>query len=85
VLAFNDVDLCLQVLAKGHRVVWTPHAELYHLESKTRGPEDNDEKQKRFKREFDLFQSKWGDYLKAGDPYYSPHLRLDRADYCLKT
>jgi GT2 family glycosyltransferase len=84
VLAFNDVDLCLAVLAKGYRVVWTPDAELYHLESKTRGPEDTEEKQKRFKREYDLFHLKWGAFLKAGDPYYSPHFRLDRPDYALK-
>ncbi len=84
VLAFNDVDLCLQVLTKGYRVVWTPDAELYHLESKTRGPEDTDEKQKRFKREYDLFHLKWGHFLKAGDPYYSPHFRLDRPDFALK-
>ena len=84
VLAFNDVDLCLQVLAKGYRVVWTPDAELYHLESKTRGPEDTDEKQKRFKREYDLFHLKWGAFLRAGDPYYSPHFRLDRPDFALK-
>jgi GT2 family glycosyltransferase len=84
VLAFNDVDLCLKVLAAGYRIVWTPDAELYHLESKTRGPEDTDEKQKRFKREFDLFHSKWGAFLKSGDPYYSPHFRLDRPDFALK-
>jgi GT2 family glycosyltransferase len=84
VLAFNDVDLCLQVLAKGYRVVWTPDAELYHFESKTRGPEDTDEKQRRFKREYDLFHLKWGNFLKAGDPYYSPHFRLDRPDFALK-
>ncbi len=84
VLAFNDVDLCLQVLAAGFRVVWTPDAELYHLESKTRGKEDTLEKQKRFKREFDLFQLKWGEFLKQGDPYYSPHFRLDRSDFALK-
>jgi GT2 family glycosyltransferase len=84
VLAFNDVDLCLQVLAAGHRVVWTPDAELYHLESKTRGPEDTPEKQARFKREYDLFHSKWGAFLKAGDPYYSPHFRLDRPDFALR-
>jgi GT2 family glycosyltransferase len=84
VLAFNDVDLCLQVLAKGYRVVWTPGAELYHLESKTRGPEDTPEKQARFKREFDLFHAKWGTFLKSGDPYYSPHFRLDRPDFALK-
>ncbi|MEO2088451.1 MAG: glycosyltransferase family 2 protein [Gemmataceae bacterium] len=84
VLAFNDVDLCLQVLAKGYRVIWTPGAELYHLESKTRGPEDTPEKQARFKREFDLFHAKWGTFLKSGDPYYSPHFRLDRPDFALR-
>ncbi|MGL4422059.1 MAG: glycosyltransferase family 2 protein, partial [Gemmataceae bacterium] len=84
VLAFNDVDLCLRILEAGQRIVWTPHAELYHLESKTRGYEDTPEKQLRFKREYDLFIAKWGEYLAAGDPYYSPHFRLDRPDYALK-
>jgi GT2 family glycosyltransferase len=84
VLAFNDVDLCLSVLKAGYRVVWTPDAELYHLESKTRGYEDTAEKQARFKREYDLFHLKWGAFLKAGDPYYSPHFRLDRPDFALK-
>ena len=84
VLAFNDVDLCLQVLAKGYRVVWTPDAELYHLESKTRGPEDTDEKQNRFRREYELFHLKWGAFLRAGDPYFSPHFRLDRPDFALR-
>ncbi len=83
VLAFNDVDLCLQVLAKGHRIVWTPDAELYHLESKTRGPDDTDEKKKRFVREYVLFHMKWGAFLKAGDPYYNRHFRLDRPDFAL--
>ncbi|MGL6097436.1 MAG: glycosyltransferase family 2 protein [Fimbriiglobus sp.] len=84
VLAFNDVDICLQVLRRGYRVVWTPDAELYHLESKTRGYEDTPEKQARFKREVDLFHSKWTGFLRAGDPYYSPHFRLDRPDFALK-
>jgi len=84
VLAFNDVDLCLAVLKAGYRVVWTPDAELYHLESKTRGYEDTAEKQARFKREHDLFHLKWSAFLKAGDPYYSPHFRLDRPDFALK-
>jgi GT2 family glycosyltransferase len=84
VLAFNDVDLCLAVLKAGYRVVWTPDAELYHLESKTRGYEDTAEKQARFRREYDLFHLKWSAFLKAGDPYYSPHFRLDRPDFALK-
>ncbi len=84
VLAFNDVDICLSILKAGYRVVWTPDAELYHLESKTRGYEDTAEKQARFKREYDLFHLKWGAFLKSGDPYYSPHFRLDRPDFALR-
>jgi GT2 family glycosyltransferase len=84
VLAFNDVDICLQILQKGYRVVWTPNAELYHFESKTRGYEDTPEKQARFQREIDLFHIKWSAFLRHGDPYYNPHYRLDRADFALK-
>ena len=40
-VSFNDVDLCLRIRQKGYLVVWTPHAELYHLESVSRG-RDND-------------------------------------------
>jgi GT2 family glycosyltransferase len=84
VLAFNDVDLCLQIQARGYRVIWTPEAELYHLESKTRGYEDSPDKLARFGREYRLFVAKWGRYLDAGDPFYNPNFRLDRADYALR-
>jgi GT2 family glycosyltransferase len=84
VLAFNDVDLCLQIQAAGYRVIWTPEAELYHLESKTRGAEDTNEKQARFSREYRLFMTKWERYLKSGDPFYNPNFRLDRSDYALR-
>ncbi len=84
VLAFNDVDLCLQILAKKYRIVWTPDSELYHFESKTRGYEDTPEKQRRFLREFNLFQLKWSGVLQQGDPYYNPNYRLDRPDFALK-
>jgi glycosyltransferase involved in cell wall biosynthesis len=36
-VAFNDVDLCLKVRAAGYDIIWTPYAELYHLESASRG------------------------------------------------
>ncbi len=41
-VAFNDVDLCLRLGDYGYRVVWTPFAELFHLESASRGKEDVD-------------------------------------------
>lgn len=34
--AFNDVDYCLKVTWAGYDCVWTPDAELYHFESKSR-------------------------------------------------
>ena len=80
-LAFGDVDLCMSILQKGYLNVWTPYAELYHHESKTRGNEDTREKQKRFKREVDYFMSKWAGQLKSGDPYYNPNLTLDFEDF----
>ena len=36
-VAFNDVDLCLKIREAGYSIVWTPYAELYHLESASRG------------------------------------------------
>lgn len=36
-VAFNDIDLCLRLGDHGYRVVWTPFAELFHLECATRG------------------------------------------------
>jgi glycosyltransferase involved in cell wall biosynthesis len=35
---FNDVDLCMKIAKLGYQSYWTPHAELYHYESKSRDP-----------------------------------------------
>jgi GT2 family glycosyltransferase len=75
-IAFNDVDFCLKLWALGLRNVWTPHAELYHHESVSRGPEDSPEKVARFKKEMTFMKEKWGERLRR-DPYYSPMLTLD--------
>jgi GT2 family glycosyltransferase len=84
VLAYNDVDYGMRVRACGYRVLWTPEARLYHLESKTRGYEDDPAKRKRFEREFDLFKRTWARELEQGDPFYNRNFRLDRADFALR-
>ena len=84
-VAFNDVDLCMKIRKAGYLIVWTPYAELYHYESKSRGLEDNPEKQKRFKGEIDRFMSRWGKELADGDPYYNPNLTLVTEDFAFKT
>lgn len=83
-VAFNDVDLCMRIRKAGYLIVWTPYAELYHYESKSRGMEDTPEKQKRFSEEVRRFQSRWAKELAAGDPYYNPNLTLEREDFSLK-
>ncbi len=77
-VAFNDVDLCLKIRAKGYRILWTPFAELYHLESATRGLDLAPEKAERFRRECEVMRQRWGAALTA-DPFYNPNLTLDNA------
>ena len=58
-VAFNDVDFCLRLRKAGYRIVWTPHAELIHHESASRGVDDSTPKQIRFLSEIDYMNSKW--------------------------
>lgn len=81
-VAFNDVDFCLKVREAGYLNVWTPFAELYHHESKSRGAEDTPEKQARFRGEVETMMERWGDSLND-DPYYSIHLTKNREDFSL--
>ena len=83
-VAFNDVDLCLRIREKGYLIVYDPYAELYHLESKTRGAEDSEEKVRRFQSEIEFFRTRWIDILKKGDPYYNKNLSLKKWNYSLK-
>lgn len=80
-VAFNDVDFCMKIRQAGYLIVWTPFAELYHYESKSRGQEDTYSKKKRFKKEIERFREKWGDELISGDPYYNPNLSLDTESF----
>lgn len=83
-VAFNDVDLCMSIRKAGYLIVFTPFAECYHYESKSRGLEDSPEKVARFNGEIFRFQDKWQKELKQGDPYYNPNLTLEREDFSLK-
>lgn len=80
-VAFNDVDLCMKIRRAGYLIVWTPFAELYHYESRSRGYEDTPEKQERFQGEIQLFQERWKNELEAGDPYYNPNFILNGLTY----
>ena len=75
-VAFNDVDFCLRLRDRGYRNVWTPFAELYHLESVSRGLDKVGEAKDRFQREQDYMLRRWAAIL-GSDPYWNPNLSLD--------
>jgi GT2 family glycosyltransferase len=81
-VAFNDIDFCLEAGKKGFKIVWTPHAKMYHHESKSRGSEDTEAKVKRFNQEVDWMKSKWGDVL-LHDPHYNSNLSLSHEGFSL--
>jgi len=81
-VAFNDVDYCLRMREAGYRVVWTPHAELYHHESVSRGKDLTPEKKRRARREVTYMRKRWKHVL-GNDPYYNPNLSFERPDFSL--
>ena len=83
-VAFNDVDLCLRTGQEGYLVVYNPHVEMYHHESKSRGTEDSKEKVRRFQSEIEFMRSRWIGLLKEGDPYYNKNLTLSKWNYSLR-
>ena len=73
-VTFNDVDLCLRLRARGYLVVYTPYARLYHHESRSRWY------QPPRAEEVQYMLDRWGTLL-VHDPYYNPHLTLEREDF----
>lgn len=83
VVAYNDVDFCLRLRAKGYLILWTPFAELYHYEYKTRRYPSSSMEIKRERRERKLYQKKWRCVLRKSDPYYNPNLMYEKANFLI--
>jgi hypothetical protein len=77
-VSFNDVDLCLRIREAGLRIIWTPFAELYHLESRSRGADLSAEQVARVAGEAEYMRARWGSVLDR-DPFYNPN--FDRVDH----
>lgn len=74
-VAFNDVDLCMRIREKGYMIVFTPFAQMYHYESKSRGDDNAEDKIVRFKSEIRFMKKRWGEKL-FNDPYYNNNLSI---------
>ena len=67
-LSYNDVDLSLKIRALGLRILYTPHATLFHYESQTR-------EAKATSTEITRIRWRWSAQLQA-DPYINELLRV---------
>lgn len=81
-VAFNDVDYCLRLLEAGYRVIFTPHAELVHHESASRGNDNPLPRRLRARREVKYMRQRWRERMQH-DPYYNPNLSYRRPDFSL--
>lgn len=79
-IAYNDVDYCLRVREAGFRVVWTPHARLYHHESVSRGTNDTWRKELRSEFESIVMRRRWRHIMRS-DPFYNPNLNYRQPDF----
>ena len=78
-VAFNDVELCFQLLRLGYRNVCCNDTFLYHHESLSRGLDATFEKLERLHRERDILYAAYPE-MWNGDPFYSKKLVTDILD-----
>jgi glycosyltransferase involved in cell wall biosynthesis len=81
-VAFNDVDLCLRLRARGLRILWTPFAELIHHESASRGDDLAPEHRARFESECRTMRNRWGPTLDR-DPFYNSNFSRSDGNFRL--
>lgn len=75
-LAYNDVDLCLNLREKGYLIIYTPYAEFNCHRYINRVNKNTHGENAMIKKEKEYFRTKWKDILERGDPYYNPNLIL---------
>lgn len=73
-VAYNDIDLCRRVARLGYTILWTPHAELLHLEYASRGLPDAPEKVARERRELLAFWKLHPEFYEHPDPFHNPNI-----------
>jgi glycosyltransferase involved in cell wall biosynthesis len=81
-ISYNDVDVCLKIRKAGYDIVFTPFAELYHLESQSRGEDLSPQQMQRETRERAYMLERWGDVIQR-DPFYNPNLTVETEDFGL--
>jgi len=76
-VSFGDINFCFVLRDKGFFIVYNPHVELYHYESKTRGQNNTPEKIAFANHEREYFFNKWAEKISTWDPY----VRIEYLDF----
>ncbi len=79
VVANGDIDFCLKVINKNYLITYLPYVEMYHLESYTRGSDENSE---RFKNECIMLWNDWKEFI-LNDKFYNKNLNKDFLNFQL--
>jgi len=75
----NDVDYCLRVKELGYYSIYTPHAKLYHYESKSRQSDLAENNLTRYSKEL-FYMKKRHEFT---DPYYNKNLTKSTENFKL--
>lgn len=70
---YNDIDFCLRCVRAGYRVVFTPHAQLYHFHN------SSFQRKHDHSAEREEFLARWHDVVER-DPYCGTQLRVISAE-----
>jgi GT2 family glycosyltransferase len=78
-IAYNDIDLTLKIGAAGYRVLYTPHAQLYHYEAFSKSEAELHP----HPAETLALKTKWKKVI-ARDPFYSSNLTRHIENWSLR-
>jgi O-antigen biosynthesis protein len=74
-VTYNDVDLCLRLRDYGYPLFLPPFAEMFRLDSASRGLDQADPaKPKKALGEMEYMRKTWGSLVDSADPFRNPNL-----------
>ena len=74
-VAYNDVEFCLRLTARGYRIIWTPWSYLEHYESASRPSDLAEGRREQVMCELDRLKRDWGSQI-LHDRYFNANLHL---------